>query len=81
MPSTALCGVAPSASAAASGPGDRRCTTWRRDSIPTPTTRSPHATYREMALAGITAVGEFHYLHHDSDGQPYSDPNAMGAGR
>ena len=23
------------------------------------------ATYAEMALAGITAVGEFHYLHHD----------------
>ncbi|MBA2573622.1 MAG: formimidoylglutamate deiminase [Nocardioidaceae bacterium] len=37
-----------------------------------------HATYREMALAGITAVGEFHYLHHDSSGSPYSDPNAMG---
>lgn len=37
-----------------------------------------HATYREMALAGITAVGEFHYLHHDRDGTPYSEPNAMG---
>jgi formiminoglutamate deiminase len=36
------------------------------------------ATYREMALAGITAVGEFHYLHHDPDGRPYSDANAMG---
>ena len=23
------------------------------------------AVYAEMALAGITAVGEFHYLHHD----------------
>ncbi|MEO8887850.1 MAG: amidohydrolase family protein, partial [Jatrophihabitantaceae bacterium] len=22
------------------------------------------ATYAEMALAGVTAVGEFHYLHH-----------------
>ena len=22
------------------------------------------ATFAEMALAGITAVGEFHYLHH-----------------
>ncbi len=37
------------------------------------------ATYREMALAGITAVGEFHYLHHDRNGVPYDDPNAMGA--
>jgi formiminoglutamate deiminase len=35
------------------------------------------AVYAEMALAGITAVGEFHYLHHDADGRPYADPNAM----
>jgi formiminoglutamate deiminase len=37
------------------------------------------AVYAEMALAGITAVGEFHYLHHGPDGRPYADPNAMGA--
>ena len=36
------------------------------------------ATYAEMALAGVTAVGEFHYLHHDRDGRRYADPNAMG---
>ncbi len=36
------------------------------------------ATYAEMALAGITAVGEFHYLHHDGGGRRYQDPNAMG---
>ena len=36
------------------------------------------ATYAEMALAGITAVGEFHYLHHDPAGRPYADPNRMG---
>ena len=36
------------------------------------------ATYAEMALAGITAVGEFHYLHHAPGGTPYDDPNAMG---
>jgi formiminoglutamate deiminase len=36
------------------------------------------ATYAEMALSGVTAVGEFHYLHHGPDGQPYDDPNAMG---
>jgi len=35
------------------------------------------AVYAEMALAGITCVGEFHYLHHDVDGAPYADPNAM----
>lgn len=36
------------------------------------------ATYAEMALAGITAVGEFHYLHHDVGGARYAEPNAMG---
>lgn len=36
------------------------------------------AVYAEMALAGITAVGEFHYLHHAPDGTPYDRPNAMG---
>jgi formiminoglutamate deiminase len=36
------------------------------------------AAYREMALAGVTSVGEFHYLHHGPDGTPYDDPNAMG---
>jgi formiminoglutamate deiminase len=30
-----------------------------------------------MALAGIGAVGEFHYLHHGPDGVPYADPHAM----
>ena len=35
------------------------------------------ATYAEMALAGITGVGEFHYLHHGPGGVPYADPNAM----
>ncbi|MGW0435462.1 formimidoylglutamate deiminase [Micromonospora sp. NPDC003197] len=37
------------------------------------------ATYAEMALAGITCVGEFHYLHHRPDGGRYHDPNAMSA--
>lgn len=36
------------------------------------------AVYAEMALAGITSVGEFHYLHHDIGGRRYADPNAMG---
>ncbi|MCX4906101.1 formimidoylglutamate deiminase [Streptomyces sp. NBC_00878] len=36
------------------------------------------AVYAEMALAGITAVGEFHYVHHAPGGAPYADPNAMG---
>jgi len=35
------------------------------------------AVFAEMALSGITTVGEFHYLHHDTDGRPYSS-DAMG---
>lgn len=34
-------------------------------------------TYREMLKAGYTSVGEFHYVHHQPDGQPYAEPNAM----
>ncbi|MEO8972383.1 MAG: formimidoylglutamate deiminase, partial [Ktedonobacteraceae bacterium] len=34
-------------------------------------------TYREMLAAGYTTVGEFHYVHHQPDGQRYAAPNAM----
>ena len=30
--------------------------------------------YVEMLEAGYTAVGEFHYLHHQRDGRAYADP-------
>lgn len=33
--------------------------------------------FMEMALSGITSVGEFHYLHHQPSGQPYADPNEL----
>jgi formimidoylglutamate deiminase len=33
--------------------------------------------YGAMAAAGYGAVGEFHYIVHRPDGQPYDDPNAM----
>jgi len=33
--------------------------------------------FLEMALGGITSVGEFHYLHHAPDGSPYDDPNLL----
>ena len=36
------------------------------------------AVFAEMALAGVSCVGEFHYLHHRPGGTPYADPNAMG---
>ncbi|MHC9084065.1 formimidoylglutamate deiminase [Luteimonas sp. RIT-PG2_3] len=35
--------------------------------------------YAEMLEAGFTRVGEFHYLHHDPDGQRYADPAEMAA--
>jgi formiminoglutamate deiminase len=36
------------------------------------------AVYAEMAVAGVTCVGEFHYLHHAPGGKRYGDANAMG---
>lgn len=39
--------------------------------------RLARAVYIEMVLSGFTAVGEFHYLHHRTGGDPYVDPNAM----
>ena len=33
--------------------------------------------YGQMAAAGYGAVGEFHYVHHQPDGTPYPQPNAM----
>lgn len=33
--------------------------------------------FLEMALSGITSVGEFHYLHHSEQGKPYEDPNLL----
>ena len=59
--------------------------TWREDMYAVAAALSPdsyhalaRATYAEMALAGITCVGEFHYLHHGPDGVPYADANEMG---
>ncbi len=33
--------------------------------------------FLEMALSGITTVGEFHYIHHSPDGSAYSAPNVL----
>ncbi|MEH0396694.1 formimidoylglutamate deiminase [Streptomyces sp. B21-088] len=59
--------------------------TWRETMYRTASRLTPdtyydlaRATYAEMALAGITAVGEFHYLHHAPGGTPYDNSNAMG---
>ncbi len=37
------------------------------------------ATFAEMVAAGYTCVGEFHYVHHRVNGDPYPEANAMGA--
>jgi formimidoylglutamate deiminase len=33
--------------------------------------------YGQMAAAGYGSVGEFHYVHHQPDGTPYEEANAM----
>lgn len=35
------------------------------------------AAFAEMLRAGVTHVGEFHYVHHQPDGTPYDDPNEL----
>ncbi|HET8782923.1 MAG TPA: formimidoylglutamate deiminase [Pyrinomonadaceae bacterium] len=58
--------------------------TWREQMYAAATTLGPEEIYNvsrmaflEMAMTGITAVGEFHYLHHSPDGSPYSNPNLL----
>ena len=58
--------------------------TWRELMYSAATRLSPADIYDasrmaflEMALGGITAVGEFHYLHHAPDGKPYPDANLL----
>lgn len=33
--------------------------------------------YTELAMSGVTAVGEFHYVHHGPGGPPYADRNEL----
>ncbi len=58
--------------------------TWREQMYATANRLGPEEIYAasrmaflEMALTGITAVGEFHYIHHAPDGSVYSDPNLL----
>src|SRR5215208_130782 len=58
--------------------------TWREQMYTAANRLGPEAIYAasrmaflEMALTGITAVGEFHYIHHSPDGSAYSDPNLL----
>ena len=58
--------------------------TWRELMYSAATRLTPEDIYDasrmaflEMALGGITAVGEFHYLHRAPDGGTYEDPNLL----
>jgi formimidoylglutamate deiminase len=58
--------------------------TWREMMYSAATRLTPEDIYDasrmaflEMALSGITAVGEFHYIHNQPDGTPYDDPNLL----
>jgi formiminoglutamate deiminase len=70
----------------AGGAGSGSFWTWREQMYAVAQRLTPdtyyalaRAAYAEMALAGATSVGEFHYLHHGPGGVPYADPNAMAA--
>lgn len=58
--------------------------TWRESMYHAANRLSPEDLYYasrmaflEMALSGITTVGEFHYMHHAADGTGYEDPNEL----
>src|ERR1044071_2190905 len=58
--------------------------TWREQMYAAANRLTPEDIYAasrmaflEMALTGITAVGEFHYIHHSPDGSAYEDPNLL----
>jgi formimidoylglutamate deiminase len=58
--------------------------TWREQMYAAANRLTPEEIYAasrmaflEMALSGITAVGEFHYIHHAPDGSRYEDPNLL----
>jgi formiminoglutamate deiminase len=69
------------------GPGQDTFWTWREMMYRLALAMTPDdvqavaaLAYVEMLESGFTRVGEFHYLHHDRDGRPFSDPAEM-AGR
>jgi formimidoylglutamate deiminase len=66
------------------GPGDDSFWTWRdvmyrflHRLSPDDVEAIAAFAYVEMLERGFTAVGEFHYLHHDADGSPYADLGEM----
>ncbi len=82
----ALRGAAAEAPAAGTAAAGGTFWTWREQMYAVAERLSPasyfalaRAVYAEMALAGVTCVGEFHYLHHAPGGKRYSDPNETGS--
>ncbi|WP_224364886.1 formimidoylglutamate deiminase [Hyalangium versicolor] len=68
----------------ASGSGTDDFWSWREAMYRAAEALNPEEVYTasrqaflEMVLAGITSVGEFHYLHHQPDGRPYVERNAL----
>ncbi len=64
--------------------GGRDFWSWRGAMYHAAATLTPEQMYHaarmaflEMALAGTTTVGEFHYVHRQPDGRPYPDPNIL----
>jgi formimidoylglutamate deiminase len=64
------------------GPNRDTFWTWREKMFHAATSLNPddihdaaRMAFLEMALSGITTVGEFHYLHHAPGGAPYADAN------
>ncbi len=60
--------------------GEDNFWSWRARMYELATTLTPEGiealsalAYLEMLEAGFTSVGEFHYLHHQPNGQPYAD--------
>jgi formimidoylglutamate deiminase len=58
--------------------------TWREEMYAAAARLTPEDIYdasrmafMEMALGGITSVGEFHYLHRTPEGTQYEDPNLL----
>jgi formiminoglutamate deiminase len=62
------------------GPGDDSFWSWRTIMYKFALSMTPEHVeavaaklYMEMLEAGFCRVGEFHYLHHDTDGRPYAN--------
>ena len=66
------------------GPGADSFWTWREAMYAFALRMEPAALAAVMAQlaveclkSGFTAIGEFHYLHHQPDGRPFDDPAEM----